>query len=311
MSNPLLLSDGLSATKYVGMATDAAREMLAVAYRVHQMDQLCLAPIRWIVRLVHAAVFLVKTVLLTPTGSMYIHKSTVAMIRRTANMLKDSSPDELHLANRYASILLHICHDMAEKCNNFQINEETAPNNNIRAAAAIISAHGNGPLSQQQQDIQLLHRLKDLQNKILLGVASAQSTRHQNQLKTPTVTSSNHKCSSSGLRRNRNHRRFTNRLHRSFRLQGLNPITCLEAIAIAIAIEIAITITIAVGTLHKSCSMVLLARRITSNNNRLAIITLTMCLQVTLQILYEALLMKTMLHLIIHGTKHHRPAKQL
>lgn len=165
MSNPLLLSDGLSATKYVGMATDAAREMLAVAYRVHQMDQLCLAPIRWIVRLVHAAVFLVKTVLLTPTGSMYIHKSTVAMIRRTANMLKDSSPDELHLANRYASILLHICHDMAEKCNNFQINEETAPNNNIRAAAAIISAHGNGPLSQQQQDIQLLHRLKDLQKQ--------------------------------------------------------------------------------------------------------------------------------------------------
>lgn len=173
MLNPLLLSDGLSATKYVGMATDAAREMLAVADRVYRMDLLRLAPIRWIVRLVHAAVFLVKTVLLTPTGSMYIHKSTVAMIRRTAITLKESSPDELHLANRYSSILLHICDDMAEKCNNFKMNDEPESSSNAEPSAAaaaaaninLLNVHDNELTSQQQQDIQLLSKLSDIQKK--------------------------------------------------------------------------------------------------------------------------------------------------
>lgn len=110
-----MLSDVLTATRYVGIATDAAREMLAIVSRVYEMDKLRLAPIRWIVRAVHAAVFLVKTVLLTPPTSMYLHKATISIIRKTAITLKDSSPDDVHLANRYSVILLNLCDDMMEK----------------------------------------------------------------------------------------------------------------------------------------------------------------------------------------------------
>lgn len=110
-----VLSDVLSATRYVGIATDAAREMLAIVSRVYEMDKLRLAPIRWIVRAVHAAVFLVKTVLLTPPTSMYLHKATISIIKKTAITLKDSSPDDVHLANRYSLILLNLCDDMTEK----------------------------------------------------------------------------------------------------------------------------------------------------------------------------------------------------
>lgn len=110
-----MLSDVLTATRYVGIATDAAREMLAIVSRVYDMDKLRLAPIRWIVRAVHAAVFLVKTVLLTPPTSMYLHKATISIIRKTAITLKDSSPDDVHLANRYSVILLNLCDDMMEK----------------------------------------------------------------------------------------------------------------------------------------------------------------------------------------------------
>ena len=110
-----MLSDVLTATRYVGIATDAAREMLAIVSRVYDMDKLRLAPIRWIVRAVHAAVFLVKTVLLTPPTSMYLHKATISIIKKTAITLKDSSPDDVHLANRYSMILLNLCNDMAEK----------------------------------------------------------------------------------------------------------------------------------------------------------------------------------------------------
>lgn len=110
-----MLSDVLTATRYVGIATDAAREMLAIVSRVYEMDKLRLAPIRWIVRAVHAAVFLVKTVLLTPPTSMYLHKATISIIKKTAITLKDSSPDDVHLANRYSMILLNLCDDMTEK----------------------------------------------------------------------------------------------------------------------------------------------------------------------------------------------------
>lgn len=113
-----MLSDVLSATRYVGIATDAAREMLAIVARVYDMDKLRLAPIRWIVRAVHAAVFLVKTVLLTPPTSMHLHKATIAIIKKTAITLKDSSPDDVHLANRYSMILLNLCDDMTEKYHN-------------------------------------------------------------------------------------------------------------------------------------------------------------------------------------------------
>lgn len=112
------LSDGVLSAKYIRLAVDAAYQMIGVVQHVHEMDRLCLAPIRWVVRLVHAAVFLVKTVLVSSVEAMPMHQGTLEIIRATAIALKESSPDSLHLANRYASILMNWVEETKVKCTN-------------------------------------------------------------------------------------------------------------------------------------------------------------------------------------------------
>uniref|UniRef100_A0A060THX7 ARAD1D34760p n=1 Tax=Blastobotrys adeninivorans TaxID=409370 RepID=A0A060THX7_BLAAD len=105
----------LPSSRYVAMASDAAKEMLATANRVHEMDMLKLAPIRWVVRIVHAAIFLVKSIMLTPTSSLEAHRHTLSIIRTTSRTLIDSSPDDIHLSSRYGMILLKLYNQLAPK----------------------------------------------------------------------------------------------------------------------------------------------------------------------------------------------------
>lgn len=149
-SDQMIIIDGLS-TQFIGMATDAALKMLAVALRVYDMGYLKAAPIRWVVRIVHAAVFLVKAVWLTPPASMFFHKDTVNTIKKTAIALKDSSPDELHLANKYSSILLHICNDITIKSNNFapptiaNLTGTASPEMSVGGDVSLNSGNFNSP----------------------------------------------------------------------------------------------------------------------------------------------------------------------
>lgn len=101
----------ISAARYVAAATDAARELMAGAQRVHRKDRMLRrAPIRWLVRIVHAAVFLLKSVLLMPATPFDVYqRQTVELIRTTSLTLADASPDDVHLAGRYGKILLAIC----------------------------------------------------------------------------------------------------------------------------------------------------------------------------------------------------------
>lgn len=122
------LSDGVLSAKYIRLAVDAAYQMIGVVQHVHEMGRLCLAPIRWVVRLVHAAVFLVKTVLVSSVEAMPMHQGTLEVIKATAVALKESSPDHLHLANRYASILNNWVDETKAKC----LNENTYFDNGPR-----------------------------------------------------------------------------------------------------------------------------------------------------------------------------------
>ncbi|ODQ67132.1 hypothetical protein NADFUDRAFT_8248, partial [Nadsonia fulvescens var. elongata DSM 6958] len=102
-------------SRYVGMATDAASEVLNVAIRTHSYGMLDLAPIRWIVRFVHATIFLVKSYALTPYPTKAFQRQMVYMIHKISETLREASPDELHLANRYATILNHMCKTYIER----------------------------------------------------------------------------------------------------------------------------------------------------------------------------------------------------
>lgn len=105
----------IPSSRYVAMATDAAKELMASAKRVHARGMLKRAPVRWIVRIVHATVFLVKSIMLTPTSSLEAHRHTVAMIRTISRTLIESSPDEVHLSKRYGNILLELSNHIASK----------------------------------------------------------------------------------------------------------------------------------------------------------------------------------------------------
>jgi hypothetical protein len=117
----------IPSSRYVAMATDAAKELLAVANRVHAMDMLRRAPVRWIVRIVHATVFLVKSIMLTPTSTLESHRHTLGMIRTISRTLIDSSPDEIHLSSRYGTILLDLSNQLASKLNEEHPDESSIP----------------------------------------------------------------------------------------------------------------------------------------------------------------------------------------
>lgn len=117
----------IPSSRYVAMATDAAKELLAVANRVHAMDMLRRAPVRWIVRIVHATVFLVKSIMLTPTSTLESHRHTLGMIRTISRTLIDSSPDDIHLSSRYGTILLDLSNQLASKLNEEHPDESSIP----------------------------------------------------------------------------------------------------------------------------------------------------------------------------------------
>ncbi|CAN6637448.1 transcriptional activator Aro80p [Trichomonascus vanleenenianus] len=109
------VSEIIPASRYVGMATDAAKELLAGVNRVYEMGMLSKAPIRWIVRIVHATIFLVKSIMLSPASSLEQHKHSLFMIKRISQTLIEASPDNVHLCSRYGTILMTLFEQLVTK----------------------------------------------------------------------------------------------------------------------------------------------------------------------------------------------------
>lgn len=180
-SNSSILS-----AKYIGLAVDAAYQMINIVQKVHEMERLCLAPIRWVLRLVHAAVFLVKTVLVSSVEDMYMHRGTLEVIKATAVALKDSSPDHLHLANRYASILNNWVEETWEKCvKDDTDNTQKTPKNTEKYSS-------NAPQTSENSDVNKETPHPVAENSTTTGVNSSGQTpiRGQNSEPLATKTSS-------------------------------------------------------------------------------------------------------------------------
>ncbi|CCF58483.1 hypothetical protein KAFR_0E03310 [Kazachstania africana CBS 2517] len=122
----LRINEATKSAKYVELAYVAAKEILISSTRVHRLKMLKYMPVRWVMRIVRAVSFLVKCYL-TLTGGGGVPNSeaqtilklccisldeTIHTIRLAALILKEASPDELHLCVRYSAILLYLCKEM-------------------------------------------------------------------------------------------------------------------------------------------------------------------------------------------------------
>lgn len=115
--------------KYVELAYNAAKKLLASAARLQRLQLLKCVPVRWIVRIVRSVAFIVKcyltlmgnTALNDPLTSTILKLTVISTeellqtIQTAAIILRDASPDELHLCTRYSTILMYLCSEMRNK----------------------------------------------------------------------------------------------------------------------------------------------------------------------------------------------------
>lgn len=124
----LKLHEITRSAKYVELAYNAAKMLLTSATRLHKLNLLKCMPVRWVTRIVKSVAFIVKCYL-TLMGNAVVNnplantilKLTVIpaedilkTIHTAALILKEASPDELHLCMRYSTILMSLCSEMRE-----------------------------------------------------------------------------------------------------------------------------------------------------------------------------------------------------
>ncbi len=131
--NNLKLDEISKAAKYVELAYNAAKEILVAAIRVHKLKMLKYMPVRWVTRIVRSVAFIVKCFLTLTNGaqqqlssplqqasqastiltlSIIPTEEIIQTIQKAAIVLREASPDELHLCTRYSTILMYLCSEM-------------------------------------------------------------------------------------------------------------------------------------------------------------------------------------------------------
>ncbi|KAK9369220.1 hypothetical protein V1509DRAFT_621505 [Lipomyces kononenkoae] len=100
---------------YILFATQAAQQCIYVMQRVHQMGLLRWAPIQWFVRAVHAAIFLAKVLALERDPPQDRQQDLLSAIQGLATTMEESSPDDLHLAGKYAAALVRLCNQIEKE----------------------------------------------------------------------------------------------------------------------------------------------------------------------------------------------------
>lgn len=127
--------DEISKTaRYVELAYNAANEILNAATRVHKIKMLKNMPVRWCTRIVRSVAFIIKCFLTLTNAtnkkqseiqktnsfqtstilklSIIPTEEIIQTIQKAAIVLREASPDELHLCTRYSTILMYLCSEM-------------------------------------------------------------------------------------------------------------------------------------------------------------------------------------------------------
>lgn len=135
----LKLHEITRSAKYVELAYNAAKELLTSATRLHGLKMLKCMPVRWVTRIVRSVAFIVKCYLTLVQNSV-VHnplahtilkltvipaEDIVTTIHTAALILREASPDELHLCTRYSAILMSLCAEMKAAGGNGSDSEST------------------------------------------------------------------------------------------------------------------------------------------------------------------------------------------
>ncbi|KAH3682169.1 hypothetical protein WICPIJ_006866 [Wickerhamomyces pijperi] len=138
--NNIKLDEISKVSKFIEIAYNAAKEILNIAIRVHKLKMLKYMPVRWVTRIVRSVAFIVKCFLTLTNNSANskisngsgifgskknsIEFSTIMslsltpteeiiqIIQKASIVLREASPDELHLCTRYSTILMYLCLEM-------------------------------------------------------------------------------------------------------------------------------------------------------------------------------------------------------
>lgn len=132
--NNIKLDEISKASKFVEIAYNSAKEILNAAIRIHKLKLLKYMPVRWVTRIVRSVAFIVKC-FLTLTNRSKSNQQNVSQgqtsailtlsiipiedilqtIQKAAIVLREASPDELHLCTRYSTILMYLCTEMKHR----------------------------------------------------------------------------------------------------------------------------------------------------------------------------------------------------
>lgn len=132
--NPFKLKEIAKSAKYVEIAYSAAKEILVSAERLRSFGLARFLPVRWVARIVRAIAFIIKCYLTltgnktntigNPVANTILRltvipiEETLPLVETAAEILNETSPDELHLGKRYSTIISYLCSEM--RTNNFK-----------------------------------------------------------------------------------------------------------------------------------------------------------------------------------------------
>lgn len=128
----LKLADMSRSAAYIEKAFVAANDILQIAHRVHGVRMLHYMPVRWTARIVRAVAFVVKCYLCITAHahandsfdanilslSLISVEAIAHHVAHAAIIMRECSPDELHLCARYSNVLMYIYSEMKTKLKN-------------------------------------------------------------------------------------------------------------------------------------------------------------------------------------------------
>lgn len=141
---------------YILLATQAAQQLIAVITRVFEKGILRWAPLQWFVRSIHAAIFIAKIVALERDADPDRQHDMLSTIRSLASTLSDSSPDDIHLANKYAEALFSLCDNIEAELRKSAMQKQAAQKAETDLAP-VQSIDGQGAVSQNSSASGFIH----------------------------------------------------------------------------------------------------------------------------------------------------------
>ncbi|KAK7206624.1 hypothetical protein BZA70DRAFT_109126 [Myxozyma melibiosi] len=158
--------DGSLADLYILLATRAAEQIIRVIQRVYETGYLRWAPIHWFVRAIHAAIFLAKVLALERDPDPDRQQELISSIRGLASTLRDASPDDIHLATKYAETLFKLCDNIETELKKAAPQESDVAQSQGPSSQRSVPGSSDDATAHNGGSLESLGETKDVENNI-------------------------------------------------------------------------------------------------------------------------------------------------